>query len=588
MTALVFEKYLCKWVVLLFIIISGAVIFSWLLSLLIKRSWKLLPNIIKACVKEEDRLRNILVVCVLCSMFFLYWGWVINIYWLSYKKFHPVSLLSDLGILIVSIFLGWILTRINWVKLQRMLRPNLKLTSALILLLITFKICMVIDRRTTVPKGPNIILLVVDTLRADALGCYNKNSNNSPNIDNFAKNGVLFETAIAQGPMTINACPSILFSLYPYEHGYYNCSCLVPDKWSSAAEVLRDKGYRTFGISSNPHVTGRHGLAQGFEVFEEDLTWKDADCDELNQKFIEWLGNNKEKPFFAMLWYIDPHVAYNPPQEYIDKYIPDKQEQKYISDKVLSPVHKNLTTAEKQISKKLYAAEVNFFDTEFARLIDYFEQTGLMENSLIILTSDHGESFWEKKDILGRQICGHGNSLYGEQIDIPFILSVPNQKKGKVVSKKVQHVDIVPTILEYAKVNYIDSLPVRGESLKGLIDGEGLERKYLFSQLITNQNGPFYMESIQTDDFKLISTIQYRGTHFSPPHILRLGLGSNETEIKVTDEKMKSEFKNLNKKLIDWEGNLENAILISREIKYKNKEEENRLRKRLKSLGYLQ
>lgn len=212
-----------------------------------------------------------------------------------------------------------------------------------------------------------------------------------------------------------------------------------------------------------------------------------------------------------------------------------------------------------------------------------------MKNSIIILTSDHGESFWEKKDPLGVQVKGHGNSLYEEQIKIPFIISLPNQQGGKVVLERAQHIDIVPTVLEYAEIDskVAGKLYLRGNSLKGVISGKELKREYFFSQLITDQYGPFYMECNQTGSFKLISTQQYEDVHFTPSYLLFLDLNSGESEIDVTDEISRPEFAELKRQLLSWEGSLEKVKLATKQIKRRSNKEEEKLMERLKSLGYL-
>jgi len=461
---------------------------------------------------------------------------------------------------------------------------------AAILFLVVFKLCIFTDSTINAPKGPNVILLIVDALRADSLGCYNKDSHNTPNIDKFAQEAVLFKNVIAQSPGTINSAPSIFCSVYPYEHGYFNYRCFVPRKLDTIAELLKNEGYRTFGVSTNPHVTKKNRLTQGFDVFIEDLVWKNTDCDEVNRTFIKWLDNNNPNPFFAMLWYIDPHTPYEPPPGYINKFLSQKEQRELILDKTKNPQpYIEAAPEEREVSKKLYAAEVNFFDTEFAKLIDYLKQHGLMKNTIIILTADHGESFWEKKDPLGKEVVGHGSSLCEEQLRIPLIIYLPSQQERKVVPEKAQHIDIVPTILEYAGVGrgFIDNLPLRGDSLKGVINGERLKRQYFFSQLVTDQYGPYCMECVQAGNFKLTSVRQYKDVRYTPSKFLLFDLSLHETEIDVLDESSALIPADLKRQLLHWEGSVERIKFPTGLIDHKYTNEENRLMKRLKSLGYL-
>jgi len=464
-------------------------------------------------------------------------------------------------------------------------------------ILIMLNVVLIIDNKLS-PAGPNVILLVVDAWRADSLGCYNKNSDATSNVDQFSKTAVLFKNAVAQSPNTFNSAPSIFSSVYPSEHKYFNYKCRVSDKFNTIAEFLKNEKYKTFGISSNPHVTSRNGLSQGFDVFVEDTIWKDTDCDEINERFIKWLDHNKDSKFFAMLWYIDPHSPYEPPTEYVDKYIVTEEERNNITNKAKSKAGKRkglITEVEKEVAKKLYKGEVNFFDTEFKSLIKHLEHNGFLENSIIILTADHGESFWEKV-FLNKSIRGHGGSLYEEEIKIPFIISLPGQKEGKVVSEKVQHNDILPTILEYVKPesNIADIPFLRGIGLRGLIEGKKNSRKYFFSQLIDNRKDcpPYRMECIQTNEFKLIKTFEFVGKTYEPPNFQLFNLNFDEAQCDIEDEDLKPVFSELKYKLTSWHENIRDAKGKSENGKLagksENKDEDELLKQRLKSLGYVQ
>jgi len=486
-------------------------------------------------------------------------------------------------------FLFWLLEKLKWGKITKFVKTSYirKLSLIIVAFLLVLNMGIVVDSKINLPKGPNIILLVVDAWRADSLGCYDKNSKATPNIDNFAKKSVLFQNAVAQSSCTINSAPSIFYSVYPFEHNYFNYNCRVSNKFNAIAEFLKNEGYQTFGISTNPHVTSRNGLDQGFDIFIEDTAWKNTDCDEVNSRFIEWLDSNKQKKFFAMLWYMEPHSPYDPPSKYVDKYVTEKDEKENVSLRTKNHYKAkrgNYTATEKIVTKKLYTGEVNYFDTEFHKLINYLKQNGLTKNSIIILTSDHGEAFWEKG------LFGHGSSLYEGQIKIPVIMSFPNQKDGKLISENVQHIDILPTILEYTKADYKAAYTplLRGDSLKDLINGKKFKRKYLFSQLITDQYGPYRMECVRTDGFKFISTHQIGKASFTPPRFQLLDLNLDESKHKVTDEDPKLIFTNLKKQLLLWEGSIEKNGIGPKQRKHKIKDEEKRLKKRLKSLGYLQ
>ena len=472
---------------------------------------------------------------------------------------------------------------------------NMKNKNFLLFLVITMAISSNVSFAYETDKKksrPNILLLVVDALRADSLGCYNELSSNTPNIDSFSKRSVLFENPVAQASNTFNAAPCMLASVYPSEHKYFNYKVSVSKKFTTIAELMKNENYTTFGISTNPHVTKKNGLTQGFDTFIENTVWKDTNCDEVNRMFIEWHKANKDKSFFSMLWYVDPHSPYEPPLEYIKKYIVDDDEKKAITNRAKSKAGRKkgpITKIEKRVAKKLYAGEVNFFDTEFGELARYLENSGLMENTIIILTSDHGESFWEKG------IRGHGGSLYEEEIKIPLIIYLPGQREGKVILSKVQHVDLLPTILEYVnpQIN-IASIPyVKGSGLKHLIEGGASQVEYFFSQLIDTrtESMSYHVECVQNANFKLIQTFTSRGKVYSPPIFELFDLRDGEVKCEFNDKQYRAIYDELRNELVSWAHSYESQGTKSVENPNDSNEhtdENKKLLQRLKSLGYIE
>lgn len=398
----------------------------------------------------------------------------------------------------LALFLFKLIKNTNWEKITEIkVIKNIRLVASISLIfIIIINLSTIVDRKIyESKKGLNVILLVVDAWRRDSLGCYNATSINTPNIDNFAKNSVLFRNAIAQSSTTINSAPSMFCSIYPSEHGYFNYKRAISNKLNTIAELLKNEGYRTYGFSSNPQVSLRNNLAQGFDTFIENPDLGDRDdCNEVNIIFRKWLAKNKNNKFFAMLWYMDPHFPYNPPNKYKAKYFPDYNMEEIKFRELKSKVP---GSERKQIKKNLnlYNGEVNFFDTKFGKLIDFLENEGAMKNSVIILTSDHGESFGEKKDFKGKPIEGHCSSLYKEQINIPLIIYLPSLKEGRIIEEKVQHIDLVPTVLNLIKLNKRKPrASLRGDSIVPLIKGKSLQRKKILSELIINQeNNKYYM-----------------------------------------------------------------------------------------------
>jgi arylsulfatase A-like enzyme len=439
---------------------------------------------------------------------------------------------------------------------------------------------------------PNIILLVNDAWRRDSLGCYAPDSPNTPHIDEFFRQGVIFKNAFSQSPKTINSSASMFCSVYPAEHGYNNYQLRISSELTSIAELLKQSGYITLGISANPHVTRRNGLAQGFDEFIEFLYWKDSpSCSQVNDMFMKWLRRHKEQRFFAMLWYIDTHSPYNPPQGFIDKYIPPDQ-RKLVTDRLKRPSNKeHFNESEREIARKLYAAAVRYFDAEFHRLAVSLEKEDLLKNSVIILTSDHGESFWERRGFSGREMVGHGNCLHAEEINIPLLMRLPELTETVVVEEAAQHIDLLPTIVALAG-GKIDSPRhyVRGESLVPLFRGGNFkERPFVFTENIsTNEKGEgAHMRGIQDIRHKLIVNNPIGDKKSRANRLRFFDLRAGEKLLEIDLAEVRPLVKEFRRQLARWRSTLEIRRFSAALIQGEEKEQLEGVKEKLKTLGYL-
>lgn len=465
--------------------------------------------------------------------------------------------------------------------------PKRALTVASVVVFV-FSVALLAEQflvRASAHDRPNILLLVVDTLRADHVGVYGRGLELTPNIDRFAGESAIFLRTTAQGPNTINSSPCILASLYPTEHGYYDYRSRVSDQVVTLAEILRNAGYETLGISTNPHVSSRNGLGQGFDTFLEDLTWKDTDAADVNERFLEWLGADRGEPFFALLWYIDPHVPYDPPRPFVARHL-DQDQRQLVSSRTKTPVS-DLSEAEIGVSKLLYRAEVSYFDSEFGQLMDELERLGVKEDTMIILTSDHGEAFGEHRDVQGEPLWGHGSSLHSEQIDVPLVIRFPGGERREIFEERVNSIDILPTVLDVAGIDVGTRIKrhQHGSSLLAILDGRDAAERYSFSELISSQHGPYAMRSVQNENTKLVTTYQYKEQHFRPPleEILSSATGAKESPLSAgSGKKLLDE---LRRAFSDWEDGLR-AYPTSKVFFAKNEQE--MLRERLEALGYIQ
>lgn len=433
---------------------------------------------------------------------------------------------------------------------------------------------------------PDILLLVVDTLRADHLGTYRATVDFTPNLDRFARQAVVFEDAQVQGPNTINSSASLLTSTWVSEHGYTNNKRAISSRLLTLAEALQRVGYETVGISTNPHVTVRNGLSQGFDTFSDILTFQDTDAAMVDRLFFEWLdARESQAPFFAMLWYVDPHTPYKPPQEKIDAVVPEELRH-LVGERTWRPRFRPLSEDEKRVTRLLYRGEVSYYDDQFAGLVAGLTRRGLYDDSLIAFTSDHGESFWEHDGVDGRPVVGHGISLFREETWVPMMIKLPRSRHRGRVETPVSSIDLAPTLVALAGVApqapFFDHF--RGHDLRPLWEGEDVRtgRGRRVSELLTDHHGQVqvHMESIQQGAARLVRTYVYRRQTYDPPvewlldgadHLLER---SPTTEVKVRD---------LRDALETWRQGL--RPLPTRPVAPTARDED--LERRLKALGYL-
>jgi arylsulfatase A-like enzyme len=342
---------------------------------------------------------------------------------------------------------------------------------------------------------PNVLLISIDTLRADRLSCYGNRRLTSPAIDGIASAGVVFRRAYSTSSWTLPAHASMLTGMYSASHGadmslnlseaerFDPLSPGVP----TLAEKLRERGYRTAGFVSNPWVGSTFGLARGFNEYHERLdrypqfigmtdsllcrsmaalgicSARDYDgelrVDEFLPDVLEWLRKRSESPFFLFLHFMEPHTPYDPPEKYrLDasgRPIPIFREFDLLMSGKFS-----LPPARQTEVDRLYEGEISCLDDKLSELFGLLDHLGLTQNTLVIITSDHGESLGE------HGLWTHGNSLYEEQVHVPLIMRLPGIiPAGRVIEYKLASlVDVVPSVLDLTGTP--PALGVQGLSLR--------------------------------------------------------------------------------------------------------------------------
>ena len=359
---------------------------------------------------------------------------------------------------------------------------------------------------------PNVILIVIDTQRADHLSCYGYKRNTSPTLAKFAEKGILFENAISQSSWTWPATASILTGLYPYTHGIINDeSSFMVNSIVTLAEILQENHLTTFAISGNPLISKDKNFDQGFETFVE-MPWTRAE--HLNHRFEKWLDRNNKLQFFAYLHYMDPHDPYHAPGDFYDMFDPDYRG-KYNFDKgndvssAVNPLWKaiNYGQGDAEYTERdiehlaaLYDGEIRYSDSQFALLLDALKKQNVLDKTIIIITSDHGEEFLEHGKLK------HGIHLYDETIKVPLIIWGPEMTEAKRIKEQVETLDIYATLCTMLGIDIPEH--IQGESLLPGNDAKS-GSSYAYSQTehaFIFGKGAATKNSVRTIDWKLIHT----------------------------------------------------------------------------------
>jgi len=312
-------------------------------------------------------------------------------------------------------------------------------------------------------ESPNIVLVVIDALRPDHLGCYGYDRPTSPNLDRLADESIVFDNAIAAAPWTKTSFSSFLTGLYPFQHGVVGWESIMPDSIVTLPEMLRDSGYETVAIVNMLGITGRFKVLTGFERISEAAKYK-RDAAKTTSDAIDIL-TGLPQPFFVLIHYFDTHWPYRPPVKYIDKVSSGASDVLSVRQQMRKS---DLEKPPDEVVKRdviYYDACIRFVDDEVARLIQFLESEGLRDNTVIIVTADHGEAFWE------HGFGSHGHSLYDEEIKVPLIINNPvKYPRGKRIANQVSLIDLTPTIASLAGIT--DKHHREGRNLISLIDGK--------------------------------------------------------------------------------------------------------------------
>ncbi len=326
--------------------------------------------------------------------------------------------------------------------------------------------------------APSIVLISIDTLRPDHLGCYGYARRTSPNIDRFASEAALFENGYAHAPMTGPSCASFLSGFLPHETRALGNRSRVADDVVTVAEILRAGGYETYAVVCNYVLREGQGFEQGFDVYDAKMDevelvrdHPERIAEKATSRAIEILGANGGERFFLWVHYQDPHGPYTPPAPY-DTLFPSEGGAprplpfgEDVKGKGAIPTYQRLgdhTDYRHYVSQ--YDGEIRYLDEQIGRLFGTLRDLGVYERGLVLLTADHGEALGESD-----YFFAHGHNLDECLIRVPLLVKHPAVAPGRR-PEVAQHMDIVPTILDVAGAKSM--LPYRGRSLLAARAGE--------------------------------------------------------------------------------------------------------------------
>lgn len=324
----------------------------------------------------------------------------------------------------------------------------LKMTVVSLLLLVLLVVFTLFGGRREV----NVLLITLDTTRADRIGVYGYTKGSTPNLDGLASGGVVFESAFSPVPLTLPSHSSILTGMaVPYHKVRNNGRYVLPGEVDTLAEILKRRKYTTAAFVSSFTLDSRFGTGQGFDVYSDGLEVRgenikayasERNAEAVYNDFAQWFERNKSKHFFSWVHFYDPHIHYKPPEPYLSRF-----------------------------KDNPYDGEIAYTDEYIGKIIRLLKSKGCLRNTLVVIVGDHGEAFGEHGEF------GHQVFCYEENLKVPFICYGGGLPRQKRVKQRVEVTDVTPTILDYLGIPFGSDM--QGVSLLPLIKGkESWERTF--------------------------------------------------------------------------------------------------------------
>jgi arylsulfatase A-like enzyme len=334
------------------------------------------------------------------------------------------------------------------------------------------------DRGPLLPGTRGYLLISIDTLRADHLGCYGYGRDTSPFLDSLARRGVLFENAFVQLPGTLPSHMSIFTGLYPGEHGVYPPAGVLSPEIETLPEAFQRSGFRTAGHTEGGYVHGGYGFARGFDEFSHEALQVETDVERTTARGLDFLrrleGGDR---FFLFLHTYVVHDPYFPPAEYRDRFWPQPAPDAFAATGPnLAAFNRGRTTMTPEaleFYRASYDASIRYADDVFKSFFAELSRLGLDRDLTVVLTSDHGEEFREHGKMVHEQI-------YRETLHVPLIVLHPGIDAARRAAAVVQSIDIAPTLYELAGIR--PGNRISGQSLVPLLAGLPGDRTQAYAE----------------------------------------------------------------------------------------------------------
>jgi arylsulfatase A-like enzyme len=376
-------------------------------------------------------------------------------------------------------------------------------------------------------ERPNVILISIDSLRADHLSCYGYDQPTSPQIDRLAIEGARFRTAVSSTSWTLPSHAAMFTSLRDSAHGLVDNGLRLGEVHHTLAETLQASGYQTAGFYGGPYLHPTFGLDQGFEVYVNCMTELGEELSEdwirlqartelgashaditgprLKEHVQYWRGGMDDRPYFLFLHMWDVHYDYIPPQEYVEMFDPDYtgslSGHRFGANE---DIHPQMDPRDLQHLVALYDGEIRFTDDILRDILEGLRQQGLLDNTLVVVTADHGEEFFEHG---GK---GHQRTLFDEVLLVPLIFHWPGViARSQTIEDQVGIVDIMPTILGLLGIEAKG--PMQGRDLTPLLRGESLPQAAVLTELLVGRKE---FRALRTRSGKIISEARRNYAYF--------------------------------------------------------------------------